>query len=98
MHCLGGTVCCSDDVEHLLLVAIGFFSVIRMERPAQFLVSAAEYCVPEKECVFAEDDDPCAAFRRMAFPVEQFCPTGSAVHHNRKEEDRGHCCSDSGHR
>lgn len=77
MHCLGGTVCISEDVGHLLLVALGFFSVIRMERPAQFLISAAEYCVPDKECVFAEDDDPCAAFRRMAFPVEQFCPSGA---------------------
>ena len=74
LGCLGGTLCSTDNVEHLLLVALGFFSVIRMERPAQFLVSATEYCVPEKECVFSEDDDPCAAFRRMAFPVEQFCP------------------------
>lgn len=100
LHCLGGTVCCSDDVEHLLLVAIGFFSVIRMERPAQFLVSAAEYCVPDKECVFAEDDDPCAAFRRMAFPVEQFCPPSTAGHHARCDDDREHGrgCADCGRR
>lgn len=91
MHCLGGTICCSDEVEHLLLVALGFFSVIRMERPAQFLVSATEYCVPEKECVFAEDDDPCAAFRRMAFPVEQFCPSGGSVKNHRRD-DPGVCC------
>lgn len=71
---LGGTVCDTQEVEHLLLVSLGFFSVVRMERPAQFLVSATEYCVPDKECVFDEDDDPCSAFRRMAFPVEQFCP------------------------
>lgn len=100
MHCLGGTVCVSDDVEHLLLVALGFFSVIRMERPAQFLVSATEYCVPEKECVFAEDDDPCAAFRRMAFPVEQFCPPSAAVSPHRRDDDRerGHLCSDGARR
>jgi hypothetical protein len=91
MHCLGGTICCSDEVEHLLLVALGFFSVIRMERPAQFLVSATEYCVPEKECVFAEDDDPCAAFRRMSFPVEQFCPSGGSVQNHRRD-DPGVCC------
>ncbi|MBO5648363.1 MAG: hypothetical protein J6S76_00450 [Clostridia bacterium] len=74
LGCLGGALCRTDDIEHVLVVALGFFSVIRIERPAQFLVSAAEYCVPEKECVFTEDDDPCAAFRRMAFPVDQFCP------------------------
>ena len=97
MHCLGGTVCVSDDVEHVLLVALGFFSVIRMERPAQFLVSASEYCVPDKECVFAEDDDPCAAFRRMAFPVDQFCPSSQAAHGVQggcEGHDRPHCPSD----
>lgn len=71
---LGGTVCNVPEIEHVLVVALGFFSVVRMERPAQFLVSAMEYCVPDKECVFTEDDDPCSAFRRMSFPVEQFCP------------------------
>lgn len=74
LACLGGTVCEAPETEHVLIAALGFFSVLRMERPAQFLVSATEYCVPDKECVFSEDDDPCAAFKRMAFPVEQFCP------------------------
>ncbi len=74
LACLGGTVCDVPETEHILLVSLGFFSVVRMERPAQFLVSATEYCVPDKECVYCEDDDPCAAFKRMAFPVEQFCP------------------------
>ena len=62
-----------DDVNQLL-VTLGIFSVIRIERPAQYLISAAEYCVPDKECCANEEDDPCSLFRRMAFPVNEFCP------------------------
>ncbi|MBQ3064684.1 MAG: hypothetical protein IJC98_00445 [Clostridia bacterium] len=74
LRCLGGTLCDVPEIERVLVVSLGFFSVVRIERPAQFLVSATEYCVPDKECTFPEDDDPCSAFRRMAFPVEQICP------------------------
>ena len=57
-----------------LLASIGVFSVIRIERPAQYLINAADYCVPDKECNVNEEDDPCSLFRRMAFPVSEFCP------------------------
>ena len=55
-----------------LSVSLGFFTVVRLERPAQYLVSATEYSVPNKECVQAQSDDPCSVFNRMSFPVEQF--------------------------
>ena len=67
-----------NDNGNRLLVTIGLFSVIRIERPAQYLVSAAEYCVPDKECRCDEHDDPCALFRKMAFPVSEFCPPSLA--------------------
>lgn len=57
-----------------LLVTLGFFSVVRIERPAQFLVNAAEYSVPEKECVSGEVEDPCKLFEKMAFPTDEFSP------------------------
>lgn len=62
------------DNSNRLLVSLGFFSVVRLERPAQYLVSAVEYSVPEKECAPVEDDDPCSVFRRMKFPVSEFSP------------------------
>lgn len=62
--------CGPDNCE--LLVTLGFFSVVRLERPGQYLVSATESCVPEKECCFGEID-PCAVFRHMDFPVSEFC-------------------------
>ena len=56
-------------------LCIGMFSVIRLERPAQYLVSAAEYSVPDKECTPATNEGaPCGIFRTMAFPVNEFYP------------------------
>lgn len=55
-----------------LYVSLGIFSVIRLERPAQLLVSATDYSVPDKETVTAQEDDPCSLFRSMAFPVGEF--------------------------
>ena len=69
-----GCLCDTDDEGKVLLVSIGLFSVIRLERPSQFIVSASEYCVPDKECCPTEDSDPCSVFKCMAFPVNEFCP------------------------
>ncbi|MBQ9805056.1 MAG: hypothetical protein IJW49_00890 [Clostridia bacterium] len=55
-----------------LTVSLGIFSVVRLVRPAQYLVQAVEYCVPEKECVPVEEDDPCRVFRSMPFPTSEF--------------------------
>lgn len=63
-----------DENGNKLLVSLGLFSVVRLQRPAQYLVNAAEYCVPAKECKPVEDDDPCSLFRKMEFPVSEFCP------------------------
>lgn len=70
---IDGTLC-DDDDGNKLLVSLGLFTVVRIQRPAQYLVNAAEYCVPAKECKPVEDDDPCSLFRQMAFPTSEFCP------------------------
>ena len=64
-----------DDGRYLT-VSLGIFSVVRIVRPAQYLINATEYCVPDKECVSAEEDNPCSLFRSMAFPSAEFCPPG----------------------
>ena len=61
-----------DRDANILTVSLGFFSVVRIERPAQYLVNAVEYCVPEKECVLQMADDPCSLFKKMTFPVSEF--------------------------
>ncbi len=56
-----------------LYVSFGIFSVIRLVRDAQMLVQATDYSVPDKECTPATgNDNPCALFRTMAFPISQF--------------------------
>lgn len=64
------------DGQNRLYVSLGFFSVIRIERPAQYLVTAQEYSVPDKECMVSDEDDPCSIFRSMAFPTNEFSPPG----------------------
>ena len=60
-----------------IYASFGVFSVIRIVRPAQLLVSATDYSVPDKECKPATNgDNPCALFRTMAFPISQFRGTG----------------------
>lgn len=58
-----------------LYVSLGIFSVIRLKRPAQLLISGTDYSVPDKESVTAEQDDPCSLFRTMAFPSGEFSGT-----------------------
>lgn len=63
-----------DGNSNKLLVSLGLFSVVRIERPAQYLINAVEYCVPEKECQSPIEDDPCSLFRNMSFPIKEFVP------------------------
>ncbi len=63
---------CDGDSNNRLYVSLGLFTVFRIERPAQFLISASEYCVPDKECVCDEPASPCSLFRSMAFPTGEF--------------------------
>ena len=74
---------CFDDNDYshgngrrYLVVSLGIFSVVRIVRPAQYLVQATEWCIPEKECAPVDEDDPCRIFRNMPFPVGEFCPQG----------------------
>lgn len=56
-----------------IYVSFGLFSVIRIVRPAQFLIQASDYSVPDKECCAASNNDnPCSLFRNIAFPINQF--------------------------
>jgi hypothetical protein len=75
--CMSGMLSDNGSAGRYLSISLGIFSVIRITRPAQYLIQATEYCVPDKECMMACDDDPCGVFRSMAFPTKEFC-SGSA--------------------
>lgn len=72
--CVNGCLVDHPNLSKHLYVTLGFFSVIRIERPAQMIVDAKEYCVPDKECVISDEEDPCSVFEKMSFPTSQFCP------------------------
>ena len=69
-RCDGG----SGGGERRLVVSLGIFSLVRLVRPAQYLIQATEFVIPDKECVSATPEDPCELFRSMAFPIAEFTP------------------------
>lgn len=73
---LDGVLGRSDEYRRYLAISFGLFSVIRIVRPAQYLITATEYCVPDKECISNDSADPCSVFRQMPFPTAEFCPPG----------------------
>ena len=66
------------DVSRFLLVTLGQFSIIRLERDTQLLVPVLDYSLPTKECCEAPGcgEDPCEMFSRIPFPEGQFAPRG----------------------
>ena len=64
--------------ELFLTISLGLFSVIRLVRNGQLLVTASEYCIPDKECCSHDEEDPCGTFRKMPFPAAEFCPNNVA--------------------
>lgn len=63
-----------DSCERTVLVSLGIFTIVKIERKVQLLVNAVDFCVPNKECVAATDENPCALFNRIRFPMDEFFP------------------------
>ena len=72
-----------------LLVTLGQFSIIRLERDAQLVVPIVDYSIPCKECCDSPGcgEDPCEMFSRIPFPTNRFTPRGC---------DKASDCCDSG--
>ncbi len=64
----------SDGAGRRIVVTLGQFTIVRLERDSQLLIPVYDYCVPEKECVGTGGEDPCALFGRIDFPVNEFFP------------------------
>lgn len=69
----GDNLILGGEQKHVF-VSIGIFSIIKLERKVQLLIPAYDFCVPQKECVGATDDNPCDLFERISFPVDEFFP------------------------
>lgn len=64
----------SGNERKRVLVSIGIFSIIKLERRVQLMIPSYDFCIPKKECVGATDDNPCELFDRINFPVDEFFP------------------------
>ena len=74
-------------------VTLGQFSIIRLERDAQLLIPAYDYCIPTKECPSSGGEEhPCAIFSKVQFPMEEFFPS-NAPHANDEDRDCKPFCS-----
>ena len=64
--------------QRRLLVTLGQFSIIRLERDAQLVVPVLDYSIPTKECCDSAGcaEDPCELFSKIPFPTNAFAPTG----------------------
>lgn len=65
----------SGDEDNTVLITIGIFAIIQLERPVSLMVPAYDYCVPDKECS-TDSDTPCELFDKIAFPTAEFFPRG----------------------
>lgn len=57
-----------------VVVTIGLFSIIKLVRFVQLLVPAFDFCVPNKKCIAATEENPCELFETIDFPVDEFFP------------------------
>ena len=80
--CVPRNICCCFDGnfgsygEKAIKVTLGVFTIIQLERDVQMLIPAYDFCVPTKECC-CDTEDPCDAFKRINFPIDEFFPPNS---------------------
>lgn len=63
----------STGAARAVLVTLGLFSIVQMERDVQMLIPAYDYCIPERECS-CNTQSPCETFQSIDFPVDEFFP------------------------
>lgn len=64
---------CEKEAEKAVTVTLGIFTIVQLERDVQMLIPAYDFCIPSKECN-CETDNPCDAFRKIQFPIDEFFP------------------------
>lgn len=74
-----------------VLVTLGQFSVVRLERDSQLLIPVIDYCMPEKECCGGGGSDPCDLFQKIAFPVDEFFPPNDLDDPDDYEDAKHYC-------
>lgn len=83
----------SDDERQLVIgrrivATIGLFSIIKLARFVQLLIPAFDFCIPNKQCVAATDEDACGLFDTIDFPIDEFFPPQKADFPGALEDER----------
>jgi len=71
--------CFADELvapvsDKTVLVTLGLFTIIKIERNVQLLIPAIDFCIPQKECLAATEENPCDLFNTLRFPIDEFFP------------------------
>ena len=71
--------CFSDELavsnaSKRVFVSLGLFTIIKIERNVQLLIPAIDFCIPQKECLAATEENPCELFNSLRFPIDEFFP------------------------
>lgn len=74
-----------------VLVSLGLFTIVKLERETQLLMPAYDFCIPQKECISATDHNPCDLFERIAFPFDEFYPPQKEDFHGEELDYRSQC-------
>ena len=69
-----GCIKSGADADRVCLVSLGIFSIVKLIRNVQLLIPAFDFCVPNKDCVAATEDNPCELFDSIEFPEDEFFP------------------------
>jgi hypothetical protein len=71
----GAPLVTPESGEKNVLVTIGLFTIVTLQRDVQLMIPAYDYVLPEKDCITGiTTDDPCEMFKRIKFPVNEFFP------------------------
>lgn len=77
----------ADESGARVLVTLGIFTIVKLERDVQLLIRAIDFCIPKKEC--AASRTPCEYFNKLEFPIDQFFAPFRTKHE--EFEDAGGC-------
>lgn len=78
----------TGESDKQVLVSIGLFTIVQLERSVQMLIPAYDFCIPHKECV-SSSEDPCELFSSIEFPTNEFFPSNSPA----DKKSPCSCCS-----
>lgn len=63
----------NDHMCKKVLVTIGMFAIVQLQRAVPILIPAYDYCIPKRECS-TNTDSPCEFFDKIQFPTNEFFP------------------------